>query len=278
VTAVLLASFLPRVTKKQSRNCKRQFHKLTDGSRVRAVVRRMKRVSVLLLIVVVTATVAVGALHGRMTLRWGPRPDMQAAAAMLENVPGQCGSWRMTTSSKMSSGEIRMLRCAGYVSRQYVNEKTGDRVSVGIVFGPPGAISEHTPEVCFSSRDFTQLGKRERTEITRRRSSGNKVSGDEFWFVDFQKNTVASQKVRVYWAWSTGGRWQAPNGPKSAFAGSRHLYKMQLSATMWSRESAAMPDAPNDTCGRFLSELLPAAQRYLVTEAAERALQTDARE
>lgn len=183
----------------------------------------------------------------------------------------------MTTSSTMSDSAIRMLRCAGYLTRQYVNEESGESVSVNIVFGPPGAISEHTPEVCLSSRNFTQLGTRERARIECPRSLDNQAPGDELWFVDFQRNDSALQGVRVYWAWSTGDRWEAPDGAKSAFAGSRHLYKIQLSTTVLSGASMAMPDAPDDACGRFLKEFLPAAQPYLMVEAAERVPETDAR-
>ncbi len=164
----------------------------------------------------------------------------------------------------------------GYLSRQYVNEISGESVNVSIIFGPPGPIAEHTPEVCFSSRNFTQLGKRKSTSIERPESSDITTPRNDFWFVDFQNNRSASQRVRVYWAWSTGDRWVAPDGPKSAFAGSRHLYKIQLSTTMLSGGSTATPDAPDDACGRFLKEFLPAAQRYLVVEATDRVAETDA--
>ncbi len=66
-------------------------------------IRQMKTLPrFILIVVVVAATIAAGALHGHMTLRWGPRPDMVAAAAMLENVPTRCGNWRMESSSAMS--------------------------------------------------------------------------------------------------------------------------------------------------------------------------------
>jgi hypothetical protein len=231
---------------------------------------------VILILVVVAATIAAGALHGHMTLRWGPRPDMVATAALLENVPSRCGNWRMTSSSSMSDAEIRMLRCAGHLLRRYVNDVSGESVDVSIIFGPPGAISEHTPEVCFSSRNATQIGKRERTRIEYAQGSDNQAPGDELWFADFQSNRSTSQRVRIYWAWSAGDRWVAPDGAKTAFAGSRHLYKIQLSTNMVSGGSTP-PDAPNDACGRFLKEFLPAAQRCLVAETPEPVAATDAR-
>lgn len=217
-----------------------------------------------LMIVVVAATVAVGAIHGRMTLRWGHRADMLAAAALLEDMPTQCGDWRMKASADMSNSEIEMLRCAGYVARQYVNEKTGESVSLGIVFGPPGPISEHTPEVCFSTREYTKLGARQRIALP---TPANAAEADEFWGVDFRKNGIASANVRVYWGWSSGGAWSAPEKPKRAFAGSRHLYKIQLSTTVLSGVRGVMPSAPDDSCGRFLEEFLPVSRPHIVADA-----------
>lgn len=68
----------------------------------------------------------------------------------------------------------------------------------------------------------------------------------------------------------------APDGAKSAFAGSRHLYKIQLSTTMLSGGGTATPDAPNDACGGFLKEFLAAARPHLVVEATDRVAETDA--
>jgi len=237
-----------------------------------------KPVTFLSFIGVVTITIAAGSLHGHMTLRWGLRPDMKAAADLLERIPDRCGDWQMESSQTMSEGTVKMLRCAGYISRRYVNQESGEGVNVNIVFGLPGPISEHTPEVCVPSRNFMQLGIRERTSIERPKNSTAGAPSDEFWFVDFQNNNVSSQRVRTYWAWSTGDRWSAPDGVKSTFAGSRQLYKIQLSTSAWSGPSVATPDAPDDACGRFLKEFLPVAQRHLVVETAEHIQQTDARD
>ena len=143
---------------------------------------------------VVIATIAVGIVHGNMTLRWGPGSDLQTAAAMLQSFPASFGDWQMKSSYEMSTDTIKMLRCVGYVDRSYVNQKTGENVTLSIVLGPPGAISEHTPEVCFSSQNFGQIVSRKSVRIERKRHSGEDIVGDEYWFVDFEKNRNESRK------------------------------------------------------------------------------------
>ena len=130
---------------------------------------------------------------------------------------------------------------------------------------PHGWFSEHTPEVCFSTRAFKQLGSRQRAILARHQGSEMSLD-DQFWFVDFQKNRVTSQRVRVYWAWSTDQRWRAPDGPKTAFAGSPHLYKIQLATTTSAVLGFSARGPLDDACGRFLQQFIPATRDYLATD------------
>ena len=154
-----------------------------------------------------------GVIHGRLSHRWGPTRSSLEAAKKLKSFPEQFGDWKLESSDEMGKDVVEMLQCTGYFSRVYVNRKSGETVNVAVILGPPGQISVHTPEICYSSREFSIMGERKRVAI------GNTPSAREtFWHVDFQrKNSLQEDQLAVYYAWSTGGLWLASEDPRFQF-------------------------------------------------------------
>ena len=122
-------------------------------------------------LLLVASTVAVGVVHGRLTQRWGVRPDMIGAARQLEKVPEVAGDWKMVSNAKLDPKAAEMLQCTGQLNRAYQNDKTGDRISVFVILGPMGPTAAHTPDICYSSRDY---------DITRER---------QVWKIDLPDNS-----------------------------------------------------------------------------------------
>jgi len=107
-----------------------------------------------MILLVAGLTLASGMIHGRLTNRWGPPTAMLAAAERLKGVPTECGDWRrMEKDLEMDETTINMLELEGWINRTYLHQPTGQTVHVAVLLGPPGRISVHTPEICFSSRD-----------------------------------------------------------------------------------------------------------------------------
>jgi hypothetical protein len=186
--------------------------------------------------------------------RWGPSADMQAAAARLAQIPRQFGDWKFQSSEEIGESVVEMLQCAGYISRVYANQATGETVRVVVLLGPPGPIAVHTPEVCFSSQNYRQEEARKQAAV--------KVSAereDAFWCLTFRAKDLRGDLLRVWYGWSTDGRWSASEQPRYAFAGRPYLYKIQLAASLppWARADQ------QDPCRRFLADFLPASQSYL---------------
>ena len=126
----------------------------------------MKRyLPILSLILVLVLTAISGAIHGRMSNRWGPPQDSRAAAEKLQDLPVQFGSWRLQSSDELSDFIEDTLQCVGYLLRTYANQETGEVVTVTILLGPPGPISVHTPEICFSSRAYEIREERQKVTI-----------------------------------------------------------------------------------------------------------------
>src|SRR5947209_2410247 len=110
---------------------------------------------VLTVVVIVTLS---GVVHGVWTNRWGTAKAVQEAAEKLEkNVPMTIGEWD-GQAKEMTEREIAIGEIDGYVSRSYVNRRTGSMVSLLIVCGRPGPISVHTPDVCYGGAGYEQVG------------------------------------------------------------------------------------------------------------------------
>jgi len=216
----------------------------------------MKRYWFLPAIVLVAAlTILSGVLQGNMRNRWGPSADVLSAANKLAQIPAQFGTWRLQSSGELGETASKMLECAAQVVRDYENQATGDVVSVTLLLGPPGPISVHTPEVCFGTRNFKNLGERQLTAI--RRADGR---DDEFWTLDYKANNLRGDLLRVYYAWSKGDRWSAVGDPRFTFASQPYLYKIQLS----SRLPPGTITQSQDPCHKFLQDFLPVARKCLV--------------
>ena len=200
-------------------------------------------------------TAASGMIHGRLTNRWGQPPAMLAAAEQLKGVPTQFGDWRMLDEEKMGETAEIMLELAGYVNRNYENEK-GQVVHVAVLLGPAGRISVHTPEICFSSRDYYPKDQRKRTPIPTKKSADEP---EDLWRLTFKSRKISGHLMLVYYGWSRGGRWSATEGARWEYAGSPYLYKIQLASQLPPGQTL-----DKDPCKDFLDDFLPVLQPYLV--------------
>jgi hypothetical protein len=192
-------------------------------------------------------TIATGAVSGHLSQRWGPAPDLIAAGDQLKTMPEQFGNWQLVEEDTMEESVVRMLSCSGYVNRKYVDRNSGEDVDVAIMVGPSGPISVHTPEICFSSRDYTLESDRQRVELTDADERLHTV-----WSSTFRSNGALGAKLRVYYAWLPDDIWTAADSPRFTFAGRPLLFKLQAAAPI-------MPGKSNDSrdpVRRFLQDLL----------------------
>lgn len=192
-------------------------------------------------------TVLTGIVYGRLCQRWGPNDDLKKAAQHLATFPKEFGDWQLVSDDPMSAFVIKTLSCAGYVNRQYVNQRTGETVSIAITAGPSGPISVHSPEICYSSNAYTVADERSEIMLTDENQREH-----AFWSVAFNPKIASGDQLRVIYAWSDGSQWTAPANPRFAFAGRPSLHKLQLSTLVPKSES----EASQDPGKRFLADLL----------------------
>jgi hypothetical protein len=208
-------------------------------------------------ILTIAITIVGGVLHGRLTGRWGASLEALAAAERLESLPTKLGSWQLEKTEELSAFEMNELEPYGHVSRVYFDSATGQRVSFFVVVGPVGKTAAHTPEICYSSQAYTMI---DAPKPTNPDVEGHRK--DALFAMTFRSNSLDAGLLRVYYGWSTGSNWEAPEewDGRFLFARSPYLYKLQLSANLG---PDATPDSI-DPCESFLKDLLPVLRDHMV--------------
>jgi len=212
------------------------------------------------LVLAVGLTLVGGLLHGAMSGRWGAERAGLAAGEELEQLPAELNDWTQRDRMELDESAASMLQCYGQTARTYFDPTTGQSVQMTLIVGPTGPTSEHTAEVCMPSREYKQMGARLKAVL----------GGHEFWYVDFKRNDLSGTRVRVYWAWSTGGPWEAPvpglrpGGARLRYAGEPYLYKIQVSCILPAGVTGASDTKVPDPASRFLRDSLPAIQPHLL--------------
>jgi hypothetical protein len=177
--------------------------------------------------------------------------QLQWATQAIENLPASVGPWRSVPAEGLSENVLRTLQCRAHASRSFVDEETGQRVSLVLMAGSAGPLLAHTPETCYESGSY-EIAESARPDSIA--SSSGAV--DTFERVTFRAKSRSGALQRVYHAWrNSQGRWAAPRNPRLALGGEPMLYKLQL-ATSISDKPAEGRDS-SDACRRFLEQLIP---------------------
>jgi hypothetical protein len=200
--------------------------------------------SAVILLTVVSAVVA-----GRLSNRWGVSATAQKAAARLLETPQNVGDWIDPEELALSPVAQDVLEHPTYLERRYV--RGSDVVVVAVLVGAPGPIAVHTPEICYSSREYVIKEDRKRVQFDFGRHS--------LWSTLFQSRSLDAPLCQVVYGWSDGGQWTAPEDARWKNIGKSHLYKIQAAAYSGSAERQ-----PDEVCQEFLEAFLPVLSQHLV--------------
>src|SRR5262249_36917537 len=121
-----------------------------------------------------------------------------------------------------------------------------------VIVGPPGPVAVHTPEICYSSRDFAIKGERRLMTV----KDANQQT-HSLWELNLKSRAPGGNALRVAYAWSPGGNWEASAHPRFAFGGLPYLYKLQVSVTANDDSKSSGFDPCQDFLSNFLSQLQP---------------------
>ena len=201
---------------------------------------------------IIVLTILSGYIQGKMSRRWGISLDMVAMGNALDKFPEKIGPWQLVSNDKLKDYVVKMLECTGYVLRNYANSETGETISVGLLLGPSGPMTVHTPDVCYSSQAYERIDEVKQVEIT-----GSGGEEGQFWTQTFKANSLDGELLRVYYAWRADGPWQAFEGGRFETARFPYLYKVQVAGPI------ADPASDSDPAKSFLREFITVAKTEL---------------
>jgi hypothetical protein len=183
--------------------------------------------------------------------------ELDAALVRLPGVPMIIGDWHGSTVELKDVDEraFENAGARGYWMRTYVHERTKASVLVILMCGRAGKMAVHTPEICYRGAGYELTGALAPTLV---KSPAGDVLG-EFWMGQFTK-PQARTSLRLYWAWSVQGAWQASSNPRWEYRGEPFLYKLYVSCERAGRPSSTPAEDPAQD---FLRQFLPEARGTL---------------
>jgi hypothetical protein len=198
----------------------------------------------------VVALVVCGVVHGLWTDRWAARTDPAAAAARFDDFPLTVGDWQ-GEALPVSPRELQGL--SGFLERRYVNRETGAAVTMALMCGRPRVVSIHSPDVCYAASGY---------EVTTPAKVVPPGSAEpaEFWMTEMVRTRAAERtRLRVFYAWSAAGGWEAADTPRVSYASAPVLYKLYLLRDL----PDGSPPVADDPCLELFRQLQPQLQKCL---------------
>jgi hypothetical protein len=202
-----------------------------------------------------------GLIHGLWTERWTVPNELavSAAGAKLDQVGITLGTW----DGQAIQGDPKLLPeeiIGQYVLRRYLNRNHGSAVTLFLVGGPTRRMWQgHLPLECYRSAGYEVVGSPTKYALP----ADSSPIPAEFWVATFSKDEMpAPTHLRVFWAWSGSGSWQAPDYPHRAFAGCPFLYKLYVVRQLVEADEPLEGDPGID----FLRVLVPELRRALFSD------------
>lgn len=198
------------------------------------------------LIICIGLVVGGALVHGSATHRWNtltPAPErsqkvhqhvLMMGDFVAEDVPS----------------ELPVKERSQVTSRRYYSKIQGRMFVVSVTSGPPGAVSTHTPDVCYPGSGYTTL--REPTKETIELPNGAKAT---YMVADYEKKTATNlERHRIRWSWSVQGEWNIPDRPRFAYLAEQELYKLYIVTPLAEGETQSR-DADNPAMKTLIGQV-----------------------
>jgi uncharacterized protein DUF3485 len=197
-----------------------------------------------------------GLVHGLWTDRWSKPEALERALARVPELPLRLGPWEGKEVAAEEPEAFRRGGAQAYSIREYVHQEKKESISVILMCGRAGRMAVHTPEVCYGGAGY-ELAQAAAPMALK---SGARES--VFWSARFNKSASAGADLRLCWAWTATGDWQAPGSPRWRFRGLPFLYKLYVIQEI--RTEAADDEALAD----FFAHALPALRTTLFPDVS----------
>ena len=145
----------------------------------------------------------------------------------LKEIPNVLGTWRDTgAAAHLDAETLRLADASDHILRTYTDSKTGETVSVLVVYGLAYSTFGHLPTVCYPASGYTVMGKPADRELLL-----PEATTPAHYRSAFFSRSVASvtESHEVFWSFSHAGLWLPDvSGRWKLFRTSPALFKIQI--------------------------------------------------
>jgi hypothetical protein len=204
-------------------------------------------------LIILTLTIGSGIYQGRLLNRWGTPADLTLAAKSLDRLPLKFGNFtHVSDGEPLSDAVCDELGLVGHLNRTYVNDETGEQMTLLLMVGQPGRLVRHPPHICYTSRGGQQVG---RTSVI---SGLGDDGSSEFKVLKISSSGIEESSFSVAYSHTLNGRWSTPDFPRIDFGGFPYLYKVQV----LSNAGSEMGESSTELRG-FIDEFINAFEESL---------------
>lgn len=211
--------------------------------------------------IVAAVLLASGIVRGRQEARVLSALELgMASPVTLADLPMNLGAWR-GEATELDPAIAIGTGATEVVTRRYVNQETGVRVDVILLFGRAVNMYAHSPEVCYPAAGFGLEATPEEVVIP----AGD--SEAKFRAMVYSKGSgPRDERQEVVYSWWYNGRWSPEAGKLKHFERISGMYKVHVARLVAPGEGTKPGgERPSES---FLKALLPELQRRLSERAA----------
>lgn len=179
----------------------------------------------------------------------------------LAEIPLSLGDW----TGKDEPLDPQVARTTGavdHISRMYIDERTGVRMSVIVLYGPAEDVSIHAPEICYPVAGYAEIGQARTWPV---RSGDHDVPFRALTYGRGPRGEVDRQ--HVYYTWYYQGRWSPDRTTRKHLERIPGMLKVHVARAALPSERLDRGD-PGDPCQDFLARLMPEIERRMAAAGA----------
>lgn len=200
---------------------------------------------------------------GAARLRMAAEVRAQAEAskeppAPLASLPLELGEWS-GSEAQLDPLIARATGATDSLLRRYQDKRTGTTIDVILLYGPPGALFIHAPEVCYPASGYLSVGNPAGSDRSVK-ALGLEAPVPVRALAYAKGQGGSAELLEVYYSWRLGDQWTLSPGLFKRIERVAGMYKVQISRPVRPGElvgSQLRPDEGGNPCEDFLKELLP---------------------